>query len=270
MDGHKLQLQVQFIVNFISVILMITHFVLDLDGCLTFPFQPPHWQAITAIRALQQRSEAEEHVPALSLCTGRPLPYAEAVAQWLGIRHTIIFESGGGFYHPLENRLGWSPNYTDELAAQSALIREWFMREIEPDYPGVVVEFAKRTDVGVVHNNKNDISRIYEQAQRKIESDFPDFEVHQTGISVNIIAAACNKATGLEHFCELEQTQPSQLGYIGDSSGDLKALRLAGIGFAPANAIDEVKSVARVMQGEATLGVLQAYEQLVVSNASTG
>lgn len=249
---------------------MITHFVLDLDGCVTIPFQPPHWQAVTAIRDLQQRSESEEHVPALSLCTGRPLPYAEAVAQWLGIRHTIIFESGGGFYHPVENRLSWSPDYTDELATQSVLIREWFKREVEPDYPGVVFEFTKRTDVGVVHNNSNDISRIYEQAQRKIGRDFPDFEVHKTAISVNIIAAACNKATGLTHFCELEQTTPSQLGYIGDSSGDLKALRLAGKPFAPANAIDEVKSVAQVMQGEATLGVLQAYEELVALNASMG
>lgn len=249
---------------------MITHFVLDLDGCVSVPFQPPNWQAITAIRALQQRSETEEHVPSLSLCTGRPLPYAEAVAQWLGIRHTIIFESGGGFYHPVENRLAWSPYYSEELAAQSALIREWFRREVAPEFPGVVFEFTKRTDVGVVHNNSNDISRIYEQAKHKIGQDFPDFEVHQTGISVNIIAAACNKATGLEYFCELEHTQPSQLGYIGDSSGDLKALRLAGRPFAPSNAIDEVKAVAQVMQGEATLGVLQAYEQLIALNTSTG
>ncbi len=245
---------------------MIKFFVLDLDGCLTYPFETPDWQSITRIRELQIQSGKDEFVPALSLCTGRPLPYAEAVAQWMGIRDTIIFESGGGFFHPLTNKLTWSPHFTDDIAKKSREIRTWFANDVLPQFPGVMLEFTKHTDVGMVHTDVEEISKVYEIARGKIEAEYPEFEVHQTGVSVNIIVKACNKVSGLQFFAERNGIPADEIAYIGDSTGDLMALDWVGAPFAPANAIKEVRKRSRVMNGEATMGVLEAYQTIITDN----
>lgn len=245
---------------------MIKFFLLDLDGCLTYPFKSPDWRAVTEIRALQSQSRYDEHIPALSLCTGRPLPYAEAVAQWMGIRDTIIFESGGGFYHPVTNKLTWSAHFTKEIEMQSNEIREWFVKVIKKDFPGMMLEFAKHTDVGLVHTSEDEIRRVYDIATRKIGEEYPDFEVHMTNVSVNIIVKKCNKATGLQFFADQYGLDAREVAYIGDTSGDVMALEWAGAPFAPSNAAEEVKKRASVMQGEATLGVLEAYRAIIDRN----
>ncbi len=247
---------------------MIKYFVLDMDGCLTYPFHSPDWDAISSIRALQMRSGQEKHIPALSLCTGRPLPYAEAAAQWLGIHNTIIFESGGGFYHPVSNKLVWSPNFTEDIERKSAEIRKWFVRDVLPQFPNAVFEFSKRTDVGIVHIDLNEIKKIFEISTRMINDEFPEFEVHSTSISVNIIAKTCNKASGLQIFAERHDVTANEVAYIGDSTGDLKALDWVGMPFAPANAIEAVRRQACVMKGEATHGVLEAYRKIIDQNRS--
>lgn len=245
---------------------MIRYFVLDLDGCLTYPFESPDWKIITAIRELQLKSSQVNAIPPLSLCTGRPQPYAEAVAQWLGIRHTIIFESGGGFYHPVDNKLTWSPHFTEEIEQKSREIRLWFTKEVLPQYPGMMLEFTKHTDVGMVHNNLDEIKKVYEIASQKIRDEYPEFEVHYTNVSVNIIVKDCNKASGLKFFAEQQNVSADEIAYIGDTMGDLLALKWVGAPFAPSNAIDEVKQHSTVMSEEATGGVLEAYQAIITSN----
>ncbi len=245
---------------------MISFFVLDLDGCLTYPFETPDWESVTKIREYQLQSVKDETIPALSLCTGRPQPYAEAVAQWMGIRDTIIFESGGGFYHPLTNELTWSPHFTDEIARKSREIRSWFASDVLSKFPGVMLEYTKHTDVGMVHTNVEEIEKVYEIARKRIEADYPEFEVHQTGVSVNIIVKACNKASGLRFFAERNGVTAAEIAYIGDSTGDLLALEWAGAPYAPSNAIREVRERSHVMNGEASAGVLEAYESIIAKN----
>lgn len=244
---------------------MIKFFVLDIDGCLSYPFRLPHWPALTKIREWQQKSLQDKTIPALSLCTGRPFPYAEAVAQWLGIRNTIVFESGGGFYDPLSNKLTWSPYFTEEIAQKSKEIRLWLSKEVLPKYPGMLLEFMKKTDAGMIHNEEKEIVKVYEWAKEKIAEEYPEFEVHRTSVSVNIIVTACNKASGLQFFSEQEGVSREEIAFMGDSSGDIEALKWAGAPFAPSNADESVKKEAKVMKGESTEGVLEAYEMLMNS-----
>lgn len=248
---------------------MIRYFLLDIDGCVTIPFQSPDWTSITRIRDLQQQSLNDENVPALSLCTGRPLPYTEAVAQWLGIRDMVIFESGGGFYHPVTNALTWSPHFTEGIRLKSMELRKWFREEVLSRFPGVMMEFTKHTDVGMVHTDINEIKKVYDIAVEKIADGYPEFEAHYTDVSVNIIVKACNKASGLQYFADQHGVTSDEIAYIGDSSGDIMALKWAGASYAPANAIEEVRSYASVLQGEATRGVLEAYQQIIARNISS-
>jgi HAD superfamily hydrolase (TIGR01484 family) len=236
-------------------------FVVDLDGCISMPFITPHWPSISWIRELNQLSRDNPAIPELSICTGRPFPYAEAVAQWLDVRQPIIFESGGGIYFPDRQMVEFSKHfYAHEQ--EVAEVRKWVQHLIDTEFPQVLLEFSKHTDSGVVHNDISVISTFYDRAQAYISQNHPHFEVHHTEVSVNVILRDCNKGNGLKRLSELTGVSLDEMAYIGDSSGDISALKLVGKPFAPSNAIDAVKAVAEVTQARTSLGVLEAYQKL--------
>src|SRR5690625_3523614 len=135
-------------------------FVLDIDGCISHPFQTPKWEAISEIRNLNRRSRSEEHIPMVTLCTGRPLPYAEAVAQWLDIRSPFVFESAA-LYNPAANRVETEVD-ADEDAGEADLhegseilipvreMKQWLRKAILRHYAGTAVEFSRMMDAAVV------------------------------------------------------------------------------------------------------------------------
>ena len=172
---------------------MIKLFITDLDGCLTYPFETPEWELITRLREYNKLSRTDPTVPALTICTGRPQPYVEAVAQWLDIEYPVIFESGGGLYKPRINELHWSPFLTDELIKHLEDIRNYVTREILPDYPHSFLEYSKHTDVGVVSAHYSEIQEIYSCIKKYVVDRYTEFEIHYTEVSCNVIAKACNK-----------------------------------------------------------------------------
>jgi HAD superfamily hydrolase (TIGR01484 family) len=244
---------------------MIKLFVLDLDGCITHPFITPHWESITKIRELSIQSYTDATIPQLSICTGRPYPYAEAVAQWLDIRNPIVFESGGGVYFPTEQRVQFADGYL-EYQEEVEEIRQMVQQIVETRFPDVLPEFSKKTDVGMVHADVELIGELYKICKDDIASKFSNFEVHRTEVSVNVILKSCNKGNGLNMISNLTNTPLSKIAYIGDSSGDISALRIVGQPFIPSNAVDSIKDLGLNLNGETSVGVLEAYHILVNQN----
>jgi len=245
---------------------MIRLFVVDLDGCISHPFVTPDWEAINVIRDLNIASKHDPSIPPITICTGRPLPYAEAVAQWLCIDLPFAFESGAGLYHTQKNELNWAPELTSERLLAIAELKHWAVTDIIPKYPGTVAEFTKRSDVGFIHPQIEMNHKIYHHVKPYVNANYPDFEVHDTDVSVNIILSDCNKGTGVGLLSEKIGIPLDQMAYIGDSSGDLPAMRRVKMSFAPSNARDVVKAYAQVIEHEATRATQKAYEELVRLN----
>lgn len=242
-------------------------FVTDLDGCMTMPFEIPYWPDYTQIRTLQLQSQDDPSIPPMSICTGRPMPYAEAQAQFLGIRYPFVFESGGGLYDLTTNTLTWNPTVTDALTSDIEGIRAWVYDEIFPNFPGSIPEFAKFTDVGLIHRDKIVIDEIHTLATKKISQEYPHFEVHKTDVSVNIIVKKANKGEGLAYLSKMLEVDLSEMAYIGDSSGDIPGLERVGMAFAPSNAHETVKEVAHLVTSRpSTAGVLEAYHWIIQHN----
>lgn len=61
------------------------------------PFIPPKWEIITELKELNELSKTDETVPPLTICTGRPMPYAEAVYQWMGMYKPFCLKAGEAF-----------------------------------------------------------------------------------------------------------------------------------------------------------------------------
>lgn len=247
---------------------MIKLFVLDIDGCVTMPFEVPDWDALAEIRLLNDRSRTDPTVPPVTICSGRPQPYVEAVGQWLGAYKPLIFESGGGMFDPVNVRLHWPDHLDGKRETEIAEIRNWVDAQIISKYKGSAIEFTKRTDVGIIHTDEAIIIEMYEKVNAYIRKLHPDFEVHRTEISINVIMSRSNKGSGLRWLSEVCKLETKQMAYIGDSSGDIPALELAGMKFTPANGIavmDTLEGLIRT-EAEASWGVVEAYKAIIQTN----
>jgi len=244
---------------------MIKLFVLDLDGCITHPFVTPHWTSITRIREYNQQAISDPTIPRLSICTGRPFPYAEAVAQWLDIHLPIVFESGGGVYFPDRRQLEFAAPFQANQQKVDE-IRKWVHEIVVRRFPQAMIEFSKLTDAGIVCDDASVIQEMFSLSSALVMESYPDFEVHHTDVSVNIILKDCNKGNGLRQIAKATGVSLQEMAYIGDSSGDISALKIVRKPFTPSNGNAAVKAISQVMDFETSLGVLQAYESLIALN----
>ncbi len=245
---------------------MIKLFITDLDGCITDPFITPNWKAFSMVRQMNLNSHFDDNIPPLTICTGRPMPYAEAMAQIIGIRLPFLFESGGGMYDVKENRLTWNPALTEEREQEVVEIKAWAKEHIISKFPSCIPEFAKFTDIGIINPNSSIIYEIRDLSEEFISENYPHFEVHFTEVSVNIILKKANKGEGIKMITDHLGFDLSEVAYIGDSSGDIPGLEIVKLPFAPANAAEPVKEVAKVLTGKSTNGVLEAYHSIIEYN----
>lgn len=246
---------------------MIKLFVTDLDGCISFPFQAPVWENMSQIRRLNEESRNDKTVPALSICTGRPYPYAEAVAQWLHIDIPFVFESAGLYI--------WNGNYIktalkdDEVDLVPIIeVRRWIQNEVLPSFPSAAIEFTKRMDAGVVSPDKSVIDDIHSIIKERVENSYPNLEIHITDVSVNILLGGNNKLQGMKLLAEELNITLDEIAYIGDTGGDIPALREVKKAFCPSNATRAVKNVSKEMHGKTSDAVLAAYREVIEYNRS--
>jgi HAD superfamily hydrolase (TIGR01484 family) len=244
-------------------------FVLDLDGCTTEPFTTPDWEAFTELRTLNRASLTDMSIPPLTLCTGRPQPYAEAIAQLLDIRYPILFESGAGAYNPVNVTFTWSPLVVEHRLAHVRRVMHWMENELTKKHSGSYMEFTKRTDAGIVHSDPALVPVIKAEIEAFIEKHALELDVHHTPISVDVLMRGINKGTGLEWISSWFGVELNRIAYIGDSSGDIEALKRVGYPYAPANASEKVKPLARVTEEHVTKGVVEAYRELIVFNRAS-
>lgn len=246
---------------------MIKLFITDLDGCLTKPFHSPDWELLSEIRSLNKQSKSNKYIPPLSICSGRPLPYVEAVAQWLDVDIPVVFESAG-LYLLSSNSPFFAAVFDKEAEQAVENLKSWLQTEIIPRYDGMVLEFTKRMDAGLIHTDKAVIDEAYSIIDKYVSEHYPLFEVHTTDISISIILKENNKKKGIQMLCDRLELDPSEVAYIGDSSGDIPGLKLVGYPYAPVNASDPVKKVAEVVDLPETEAVLEVYNKIIEFNES--
>lgn len=247
---------------------MIKLFITDLDGCISMPFVPPKWNVITQIKELNELSKTDDTIPPLTICTGRPMPYAEAVYQWLGMYKPFLFESGGGVYDMSKNKLHWHPTFDKKREAELNELKVHLKEHFIDKYPDTIPEFAKFTDSGIINQEPKVIYEMYPAIKEYVSANYPDFEVHYTDVSINVISKSTNKGEGIKFLCELMELELEEVAFIGDTGGDRPGLEIVGKPFAPKNGMKSAKEVSDVMEGEESEAVLQAYKKVIEYNRS--
>ncbi|MFT4604190.1 MAG: hydroxymethylpyrimidine pyrophosphatase-like HAD family hydrolase [Rhodothermales bacterium] len=250
---------------------MIRLFVSDVDGCLAEPYVPfnlEHFRVLRALVGEGSLSGVPEMPPAFTLCTGRPLGYAEAVAQALGITEPFLFEAGAGMYYPTTGVRRWHPGFGTGAAEEVEDIQNWLEGLVQGT--SLAVDRGKHTQAGVIGANEHEIQQAMEATARFIGHNHPRFVVAYTPISVDVMLGTLTKAQGLAWLAAELGISVAEMAFIGDTNGDLGAIKTVGSGFAPANGTPEVRQAAgTVTRGRVSAGVLEAVQACIERNRAS-
>ncbi len=222
---------------------MIKLIVCDIEGCLTpGKGKPLNLDALAAIRQYNIESKKRKQVPPITLCTGRSLPYVEAMMQAIDGYIPAICENGAGLYDPETDDYQLHPLLTPQTRKQlveaKKIIHEYLVNNTKGK-----LEWGKDCVISV--NPPSDISienffRIILDILRKHNIDL---NVTHSASAIDITPMDIDKFSGLQLLLDKLKINPEDVAGIGDTRGDFPVLKNVGFSAAPNNAADEVKQI---------------------------
>lgn len=237
----------------------------DVDGCLSPEFYGPADPATLAMIADHNRRAAEVgDRPPLTLCTGRPLPFADAMARIVGVRSLpVVCESGAWVLDPRTYTWQLDPNLTDEHLETARAIGRWALDTFE----GVYLEAGKTAAVTIFHPDGPEHLRAH--VAPRVEAHVAErrlpYRVAMTWTCINVEPAFVSKATGLDRAIALAGLDPSRLAGIGDTMSDLPLRERVAYFACPSNAADELKAHADYVSPHAeAMGVFDIISRLMI------
>ena len=216
--------------------------ICDIDGCLGpeshAPLDAP---ALARIAASNARAPRESR-PVLTLCSGRPQPYAEALARLLAIRVPIICEMGVWLYDPRDNRFSIDPAISPDHLAMVRFAQAYIEREIVP--LGVVIQPGKTASISLWHQDTPTLLALKPILVQRFAKEGWALRVSNTVAWINCDLAHVSKGTGIDRFVDMMGYSRSRLVGIGDTLGDLAILERVSVFACPANADPDLKQRA--------------------------
>ena len=224
--------------------------VLDADGVLSKgEAQPFNLDLFARLRALNQMARQDEAIPAVTLNTGRPSPYVEAVMQAIDGWQPALFESGAGLYYPETYHFETTPTMDPE--------RQRRLQDLLFQIDNAVVKTGKaywQPGKSVCYtlfaHAPLTIADFINEVKEIAMSYSGQFIVAQAKLALNIHPAGIDKGTGLQWLSEVTGISVTKMGGVGDTAGDIDFLRLVGHSAAPANATDKVKQTVQYVSSE--------------------
>lgn len=218
--------------------------VLDCDGVISTGEAKPFDMALfTRLANLNRRAQNGEAVPAVTLNTGRPSPYVEAVMQAINGWQPALYESGAGLYYPQTYQFETTPILDQE--------RKQALQDLLLEIDNAVVKSGKaywQPGKSVCYtlfaHHPFEVTDFIHEVQNIAANYRGQFAVVQAKLALNIHPAGINKGTGLQWLAQVTGIPVAQMAGVGDTSSDVDFMRLAGYPAAPHNATDDVKAVA--------------------------
>lgn len=244
--------------------------VLDVDGVLTDGESAPfdlelfqqladlnrRAQAWAQIRARDAECSSDRHralddrgVPAVTVCTGRPQAYVEAVLQALHASVPGVFEGGAGLYVPEGRRVFPHPDITDRSVMR--IVRRMLEEEIDKD-SSIYLQPGKDFTVSVFPRGKATLEGLKERVVRLVGDRERELELLYSASCLNILPKGIHKGKGLEFLSSWTGIPLTSMLAVGDSEVDIPMFHRAGYRAAPANATPEVKALADYVSDEKT------------------
>jgi hypothetical protein len=236
-------------------------FICDVDGCLA-PANHGSYDlsALLELRRLNRLSRSDDHVPPLTLLTGRPVPYVDALLQILDLHTPAAFEHGAGLTARSPQR-SWLTTCGRDGQASIRRAVEALNR-----IPGAQFQGGKESSLSI-SSDELTLDEVAEAARDVVRVNDLDLVVHRATDVVDVLPSRLDKEVGLASLCRTAKVDPREAAGVGDSNGDIGWLRACGRSFAPLHAAAEVRRVVDVAMDlpdvEATIA---AYETVIQQN----
>lgn len=210
---------------------MIRLVAVDIDGTLTFADRKLDPAAVDALR------RAESSKIKVTLATGNVLSFAEAAAVMLGTSGPIIAEDGGVIF---DITTGRKEVLGDRVEADKGLASlENVFGKLEQTRSSV------ERLAGLTLKRGSPIDKIREVLRK----EGLHLVAVDSGFAVHIKAPEVNKGNALRRISEITAIPLEQMAAIGDGPNDIEMIKTAGVSFAVANAVEEVKRASTFVAG---------------------
>ena len=224
--------------------------LLDIDGVLTKgEAKALDLDLLAALAALNRAARADATRPAATLCTGRPAPYVEVLAQAIDGHLPCVFENGCGLYEPRGYRFLPHPKLAGEKTFN--LVRER-LRAGLVETGKVFFQPGKEYSLSLFPLGGVQVADLSGLAEAALGPLAGSVSLVYSGSCLNVIPQGVDKGAGMEFLCERSGYAPEEILGVGDSDVDLPFLALAGRSAAPANAFEQVKAGVDYVSEHAT------------------
>lgn len=241
--------------------------IADIDGCLVGERPGPFDLGALGRVAEHNRLAVERgDRPLVSVCSGRPQPFAEAICRLIG--NTLmpcVCENGVWVYHPGTNEYVIDPAITQDDRACVHELARWAALELGAGE--VSQQPGKTASVTLYHPDAEHLrARVFPLVRAQVEAMRWPFRVSMTWFYINCDLRHVSKGTGLDRMLAGLHIPRARLAGIGDTEGD-HAIRERVAWFAcPSNAQAAIKDHAHyVSPAPEARGVVDILGQVVGS-----
>lgn len=238
----------------------------DIDGCLSPEDSSPlNLVKLSQIAEHNRLAFEKNDRPKLTLCTGRPIPFAESLCRLLqNPSIPCVAENGVWLYNPSCNGYLMDPSITDK---QLEMVHEAELFSLKTyRNEGLTLQPGKSASVTLYHPDPMVLQRIAPQLQQQFDQNGFEFRVSLTLFYINCDLPQITKASGIDRLLEMTGVDAERTAGIGDTSSDLAIAQRVETFGCPANAIQSVKEAAHfVSEYEQIDGVLDFMQFLMKS-----
>ncbi len=228
----------------------------DIDGCLGPESHAP-LDAHALARIAQYNTLAQRTNGAiLTLCSGRPQPYAEAISRLIANTSCpIICEMGVWLYDPRDNRFLMDPSISASDLEKIEACTRFVRAELLP--LGITMQPGKTASISLWHPQTPVLMDLKPMIEERIARQGWNLRVSNTVAWINLELAHVSKGSGIDRLCAMMGYQKHQLAGIGDTMGDMAIRDRVAFFACPSNADERLKARADYVSTHAeTDGVL--------------
>ena len=232
--------------------------ITDLDGCVS-PEESVPWALepfVEFARQSRAASAGESDLAPLTLCTGRPKPYAEVLMKILDIRAPAICENGAVLYSLHDNRARFGPGVTPEKIHGLRAVRDFIETELLREHPEAVMQFGKEAQLSVFSQEPAILRAMQPRVERFAREHGPDLIINCSHFYLNLSLAGVDKGSTLRALLGELGVQRHEVAGIGDTVGDLPLREAVGFFACPSNSQEEIKAIADYVSPEPTVSGL--------------
>ncbi len=238
--------------------------ICDIDGCLVAESQQAFDLGSLALVTEHNRlALARGDRPLLTLCSGRPQPFAESLCRLLAnLDVPCVCENGVWLYHPGTNIYEMDPSITREHLHAVHELADWALAAWGPK--GVTQQPGKAASVTLYHPDAKFLREtVCPAVERHVREQGWPFRISMTWFYINCDLQHISKGSGLDRLLGRLKIPKARLAGIGDTIGDACIADRVGFFATPGNAQPVIKERAHyISPHHEAQGVVDILRQL--------